>query len=64
MSIFDRKVGVKCNECGKRFVAGNRADGIPNGVGFVLDDGTVVNVCSDCLIKIGQEKEGKDNGRS
>lgn len=51
-----------CHDCGKEFEAGNNAEGIPNGVGFVLDDGTVINVCSDCIMKAGKEVE--DNGRN
>ncbi len=26
----------RCNKCGKEFAYGNRADGLPNGVGFAL----------------------------
>lgn len=48
---------MKCNECGKKFKVGNRADGLPNGIGFVLEDGSIYTVCSDCVIKKGRENE-------
>lgn len=44
---------MKCDSCGKNFEAGNRADGIPNGFGFVLENGKMVNVCADCIIEVG-----------
>ena len=40
---------MKCDICGKEFEAGNRPDGIPNGVGFVLGDGRIITACSDCV---------------
>lgn len=46
---------IKCNECGKYFTSGNRPDGLPNGIGFVLNDGTKINVCTDCIIERGEE---------
>lgn len=51
---------MKCSECGKEIIPGNRCDGLPNGVGFVLDDGTVINVCSDCIINVGRYIQGDD----
>lgn len=45
------KNNMKCNECGKRIRIGNRPDGLPNGVGFELADGRIINVCADCLIE-------------
>lgn len=47
---------IKCDECGKVFQPGN-TNGLPNGVGFVLEDGTVYNVCAECLMKIGEKIE-------
>lgn len=47
---------IKCNKCGKEITYGTSFDGIPNGVGFVLEDGTTYNICSDCLMDIGREK--------
>lgn len=40
----------KCDICDKEFFAGNRPDGLPNGVGFCLDDGLQITVCSDCIM--------------
>ena len=47
------KIKIKCNECKKEFYPGNRPDGLPNGVGFETKDGSIINVCSDCIIKLG-----------
>ena len=49
------KNNMKCNECGKRIRIGNRPDGLPNGVGFELADGRIINVCADCLIEAGKK---------
>ena len=46
---------IKCDECGKEFEVGSRPDGLPNGVGFQLEDGTIWNVCAECIVKIGKE---------
>ena len=40
---------IKCDMCEKYFPIGKRADGTPNGVGFHLEDGSVINVCSSCI---------------
>lgn len=52
---------MKCNECGKEIEIGNREDGLPNGVGFMLEDGTTVNYCTDCLILLGEKMETSEN---
>lgn len=41
---------MKCDRCGKEFLPGNRMDGTPNGVGFVLKGGRRVTLCADCII--------------
>ncbi len=52
----------KCYDCGKYIYPGNRPDGLPNGVGFRLVDGSIINVCTDCIMKRGEDVEdGKDN---
>lgn len=38
-----------CKCCKKTFYYGERSDGLPNGVGFVLDDGERIDVCTDCI---------------
>ena len=49
-------------DCGKYIYPGNRPDGLPNGVGFRLVDGSIINVCTDCIMKRGEDVEdGKDN---
>ena len=40
---------ITCNECGKEINPGN-TNGLPNGVGFELEDGTIYNVCLDCMM--------------
>ena len=48
---------MKCDNCKKEFVAGNRADGIPNGVGFQMQDGTIITICAECLMELGKLDE-------
>ena len=50
-----KTMGIKCDECGKYFIAGNREDGMPNGIGVMTKKGGVHNVCIDCLLKLGGE---------
>ena len=40
---------IRCSLCGKKITPGNRKDGCPNGVGFQLEDGTLINACAECL---------------
>ena len=47
------KTHIICDGCGETFVPGNRPDGMPNGVGFQVEGGKVINVCHDCIVKIG-----------
>ena len=54
MSIKEQK--IRCNKCGKEFEVGNRPNGLPNGVGFQLEDGSVYAFCADCLIEMGMKK--------
>lgn len=42
---------IKCDECGAMFYPGSDKYGVPNGVGFELDDGTVINICKKCVMK-------------
>ena len=44
---------ITCDKCGKEFKVGNRPDGLPNGVGFQLENGQIINICCDCIIKQG-----------
>lgn len=46
---------IKCDECGKMFTPGNNEQGLPNGVGFQLQDGSIYNVCCDCICKAGED---------
>ena len=40
---------IKCDYCGSEFKPGNRPDGYPNGVGFQLHDGSLINMCYHCI---------------
>lgn len=51
---------LRCSLCGKEFTPGNRLDGIPNGVGFQREDGSVLVVCAECLIEMGKERESHE----
>lgn len=52
---------MKCDKCKKEFKAGNRADGLPNGVGFEMEDGTVITLCAECLMELGKlDDKGKE----
>lgn len=48
---------ITCDGCGNTFTPGNRKSGIPNGVGFILDNGQQVNVCADCMMNEDKVKE-------
>ncbi len=39
-----------CMVCGKTFLPGNDEHGIPNGIGFMLEDGSLLNMCSECIM--------------
>lgn len=41
---------MKCDHCGNEFEGGIRPDGLPNGVGFVTEDGKHITLCADCLM--------------
>lgn len=47
---------LMCSKCGKRFKAGN-TNGMANGFGFMMDDGTLINVCQKCMIELGSMGE-------
>lgn len=46
----------ECKRCKKRLPM-NPHDRIPAMVGFVLDDGTKLNICRNCLEDLGKYKE-------
>lgn len=47
---------MKCDNCGKGFQFGKRADGLPNGIEFELENGERAVYCIECLEKM-REKE-------
>lgn len=49
------RIRIVCVMCKKAFIPGARPDGLPNGVGFQMADGQTVNVCSSCIMKLGEE---------
>ena len=46
-----------CDKCKKFFVAGNRPDGIPNGVKMLLKGGKSITLCSECIMRMGAMEE-------
>lgn len=48
---------IRCDFCGKTFLPGTREDGLPNGVGFIDKEGNPLNMCAECIIRIGEELE-------
>jgi hypothetical protein len=52
-----KMIAVKCDNCGNVFISGNNKDGLPNGVGFKLNDGRTINFCSKCIIEVGRMGE-------
>lgn len=44
----DQEKKIRCDCCGKFFVIGNNADGVPNGIG-VYREGQLINICADCI---------------
>lgn len=55
LNLLQGGIQMICDKCGKEFESGNRPDGLPNGMGFVLEDGTLVTYCTDCMIEIGEQ---------
>ena len=51
---------IVCSECG-RLIHPERVheDDMPDGVGFVLQNGLTVNACYDCILKHGKKYIGK-----
>ena len=42
---------MKCDFCGKKIdMREKRADGLPAGVGFELENGRIINLCTDCIL--------------
>ena len=42
---------IRCNICNKDFKPGNNpVNNLPNGMGFGLADGTMINICYTCLM--------------
>lgn len=52
---------IKCDECGNYFTPGEDARGFPNGVGFEMADGTMRNVCRECIESFGEKIEPKSD---
>ena len=61
---------IKCDCCNNKFIPGNDAVGLPNGVGFESEDGTLINVCRMCLMNKSKlenflkSKGVTDNGKN
>lgn len=46
-----------CDKCKRFFMAGNRPDGIPNGVKMILKNNESITLCAQCLIDLGKMNE-------
>ena len=51
---------ITCDACGKRFLPGNHPDGLPNGFGFEMEDGSLTNICAECLIEEGRRLSNEE----
>lgn len=48
---------IKCDYCGSVFKPGNRPDGYPNGIGFQLEDGHIINLCYHCICNLAVDSK-------
>ena len=46
---------LKCEACGKTFLPGINKEGLPNGVGFETEDGSIITICTECINAIGKK---------
>lgn len=52
---------IKCDKCNNNISdVIQRGDGLPNAIGFELEDGRVITLCADCISKLGELKERND----
>lgn len=49
-------MSIKCRGCDQEFFPG-MTDGEPNGVGFQQQDGSIINLCRDCIRSLGEMDE-------
>lgn len=49
------KMTLKCEACGKTFLPGTNKEGLPNGVGFETEDGSIITICTECINAIGKK---------
>lgn len=51
---------VRCSHCNCLIYPGE-SNGLPNGIGMVLEGGKKINICQQCLIDVGMmSKTQKD----
>lgn len=50
---------MTCDSCGKEIIVGITA-GIPNIIGLELEDGTLLNVCQECIVNQKLPKDLED----
>ena len=46
---------IACSYCGSVFEPGNRPNGAPNGMGFQLEDGCIINLCYHCICNLADD---------
>lgn len=60
MSIINMQLTPECDKCGERFPI-KRKDALPAMVGFECEDGSVIKLCRNCIIKLGTlDEKGKE----
>ena len=42
-----------CDKCKKFFIAGNRPDGLPNGIKMILKGNKSITLCAQCVSDFG-----------
>lgn len=57
---MQRNLTPPCSKCGKSKIIDMNA-ALPAMVGFQMEDGSIINLCSDCLMKLGQMNEEQKN---
>lgn len=49
------KMTLKCIACGNTFLPGTNKQGLPTGVGFETEDGSIITICTNCINEIGKK---------
>lgn len=47
----------QCHVCGKKFLPGTQPDGLPNGVGMIMENGKTLIFCTECVKSLGSKRK-------